>query len=251
MNKKKKKNIIKDYESEKDMQMIGCEPNSTPTYFHIMETVRNVLNEWGGYNRIPDISEIGEFVYSMDFDEDEYQEYLQDNELEDNDENKKTFIMDYVEFDFELLDSETYHSLGYYKLSYSDIENNFDEFGEPLACQVLNDCLKFGKGNIEKELLSSPSMNVDVNNPDSINMAAVKILPNGAYYKGCRGFILTNGVVVYTEAEHSHCMEIPGIKGTYDFVWKGNIRLIKDSINVWVKPTIEQKIVVCYKMLCK
>lgn len=45
MNKKKKKNIIKDYESEKDAQMIGCEPNSTPTYFHITEMLKKIIRE--------------------------------------------------------------------------------------------------------------------------------------------------------------------------------------------------------------
>ena len=240
MNKKRKKNIIKDYESEKAEQMIGCEPNSTPTYFHIKEAVKNVLNEW--YNRnIPDISEIGEFEYYLDFDEDEYMEYLQDNELEDNEENKRTFIMDYSEFDINFYDSETYHQFGSARMSYSEIEDSFGEFGEALAAQILNDCMKYGQGRIEKNELLYSKITVDVNDPNSINVAAVKILPNGEYYKGCRGFILTNGVVVYTEKEHNHCSEIPGIKGTVDFIKRGNIRVLMDSIDVWTKPTIEQK----------
>jgi hypothetical protein len=39
---------------------------------------------------------------------------------------------------------------------------------------------------------------IDVNNPDELNSIAIKMLPHGDYYKDCRGFILTNGDIIYT-----------------------------------------------------
>lgn len=236
---KKRKNIIKDYESEKDEQMIGCEPNSTPTYFHIQETVKKILKEWTFYQNIPDITEIGEFVFNWDFHEDEYIEYLEDNELEDSYESKKSFAMECGEFDFEFMDSVYFHECGSATLTYDDILNKFDEFGEPLANYVIDTCLEKGGGRIEKcELLSYNNFNV--NNPDELNAMAVKLLQHGSYFEGCRGFILSNGVIVYTPSEHNQSSIIPGINGTFDFIKKGNIRVTLDGLDICKPPTQQQ-----------
>ena len=69
---------------------------------------------------------------------------------------------------------------------------------------------------------------------------AVKLLQHGGYYKDCRGFILTNGEVVYTPAEHNQCSIIDGVNGTFDFIRLGNIRVLSQSIDLSKMPTREQ-----------
>lgn len=230
---------------EDDEYMIGSEGQKgdrNMNYSHVMlkETLNKLLCEWGR-NSVPDISQIGEFVYDMDFDEDEYQEYLQEWELQDTLEEKIKYIKENVYFNFEFLDNVYHHTLSYAELSYDDIEN-IDEVGEELAKVVLKDCLEDGNGRIEKILLFNDDINID--DPKELNAAALKILPHGGYFKGCRGFILTDGNIVYTEAEHNHCSEIPGIKGTVDFIKRGNIRILTDSMDVWTKPTVQQRRVI-------
>lgn len=185
---------------------------------------------------IPDISEIGEFVYTWDFDEEEYAEYLQENEEEHNDNTLLQYIMDNVSFDFEFLDNETFHTFAWESMYYQEIEDNF---GEDFAREVLDDCKNKGEGRIET--ISFFDNEIDINNPNELNAEAVKLLPHGDYFKDCRGFILSNGEVVYTPLEHNHCTAINGIKGTYHFITLGNIRVLQNSIDIGKEPTQQQR----------
>ena len=195
--------------------------------------IKNFLNE----GTIPyDISQIGEVVCTLEFDEDYYNDYLEENGLVDNQEVREQYIKEYCEYSVEFTDSETYHSMGgFCSLTYEDLYN---EFGEKLANDVFVECMDGKEHRFEVGAYDNET--VDLNNPDSINASAIKHLMHGEYYKDCRGFILTNGVVVYTEAEHNHCSQIPGVNGTFHFLKLGNIRVLNHSIDIANKPTNAQ-----------
>ncbi len=196
---------------------------------------------------VPDISEIGEFVYEWDFDDDSYAEYLEECELDNTEEVLDEYIRENVSFDIAFMDSDTFHEFSHESMSLGDIE---DAFGSKFADIVLSDCKKDGEGRCESYVLFEDE-EVDVNDPKSLNDAAKRVLRSGDYYKDCRGFILSDGTVVYTPAEHNQCTMISGVKGTVHFIKLGNIRVLSHSIDVGKKPTEEQvevlrKVISCY-----
>ena len=75
---------------------------------------------------IPDISQIGEFVYSWDFDADEYNEWIEEADLDNTEETLMDYINNNVSFDIEFLDNETFHGFEFETMSLEEIE---DEFG--------------------------------------------------------------------------------------------------------------------------
>lgn len=183
-----------------------------------------------------DMSMVGQVNYSWDFDEDEYNEYLQENGLENNQKVFEEYINDYVEFEIEYLDNDTFHTMNCEYLNYYDVIENF---GEKMAMKMVRDCQTRGEGSFETYELYDE--NVDINNPKELNDIAVKLLQHGKYYKDCRGFILTNGEVVYTPSEHNQCTIIDGVKGTFHFISLGNIRVLQQSIDLSKAPTKEQR----------
>lgn len=185
-----------------------------------------------------DISEIGAINCQLNFDEDEYQEYLSDEKLTDTEDTRNYFIREYCNYDVEFLDSDTLHSMDYETMTIDEIE---EEFGEAIARDVFEEC-KDGKEH-EYEILAYRNNEIDINNPAELNAEAVKVLRHGGYFKNCRGFILTNGTIVYTDAEHNMCSRISGVKGTYHFIELGNIRLLDHSVDMTKRPTKEQRIV--------
>ena len=190
------------------------------------------------YNNIPDTNTIGGFNYSWDFDRDEYEDWLLDEEMEDSPEAYKEYIENNVTFTCEYVDHETLHSTGEYAdFSYEDL---IDEYGERVAKSIRED-LESGtkEGFMDKMDLFDEEF--DVNDPYELANAAMKILPHGEYFKDARGFILANGVVVYTDAEHNECGMIPGVDGTFHFIRLGNIRVLPNGIDIGKKPTREQK----------
>ena len=184
-----------------------------------------------------DLDGVGKVEVTWDFDEDEYLEWLSDNELENNEASLNEYILDYVTFELEYFDNDTYHHMGYDSVDYSDLE---DGFGEKMASKILTWLKKDGQYDFETSELYNDE-EFDVNNPDDLNRIAMKILNYGEYYKDCRGFILTNGVIVYTPAEHNMVSQIDGIDGTFDFIRRGNIRLLNQSIDLAKEPTREQR----------
>lgn len=188
-----------------------------------------------------DISEIGAINLTLDFDEDFYQEYLTDFNLQDSEQERIRYIKEQdVEFEVDYLDSEYFKSMGVYgTMTYNDIAENF---GEKLANAAIVDCLD-GKEHTF-EIQEYQEDDIDINNPAELNAIAVKYLKHGEYFKDCRGFILTNGIIVYTDIEHNQSSKIPGIKGTFDFIKLGNIRTSNHGIDIAKMPTSNQFIVI-------
>lgn len=201
-----------------------------PTLFIFIYMKYNLLNE------NIDLSEVGQIWYEWDFDREEYEDYLAEEGLQDNQETLMEYINDCVSFEIDLKDNETFHSMGLgMSLDYNEL---CDEFGEGGANTILNDCMRNGEGYIEtSELLSSE---IDINNPTSLNQQAKALLSHGDYFKGCRGFILTDGTVIYTESEHNEVTRIYGIESKFQFIRLGNIRIMPQSIDLSKEPTEEQ-----------
>ena len=183
-----------------------------------------------------ELNDYGMIEYSWDFDEDEYHEYLEEDSLEDSAETLEEYIHDNVRFEVEFFDNETFHQVKCEDYYYDDLEDAFDE---KVARIIINDCKKSGKGKLEISCLYDDE-ELDLNDNEQVNDRAMKVLSYGNFYEGCRGFILTNGVVVYTPAEHNQCTAINGVKGTFDFIRMGNIRILDHSIDIGKYPTESQ-----------
>ena len=69
-----------------------------------------------------DISEIGAINCQLNFDEDEYQEYLSDEKLADTEDTRNYFIREYCNYDVEFLDSDTFHRMDYETMTIDEIE---------------------------------------------------------------------------------------------------------------------------------
>ena len=85
-----------------------------------------------------DISEIGQIDCTLNFDEDWYEDYLRENNLEDSDSVRMEYVKEHCDYDVNFLDSDTYHSMGYETMTYDEI---VDEFGENIANAVLKYCM--------------------------------------------------------------------------------------------------------------
>ncbi len=182
-----------------------------------------------------DLTEIGSIEVSSQFDEELYSDYLSENGIVDTPEERLKYIKDECYYDVEFFDSETFHSIGYEQMMLWEIE---DEFGEQMASDILKDCMD-GRSH-EYEVLAYMNDSVDINNPTELANAAMKYLRSGNYFKNCRGFILSNGVVVYTDSEHSMCTRIPGVTSTSHFIELGNIRVLDHSVDIAKNPTAKQ-----------
>ena len=216
---------------EKDEFEIGGEGGNND-FFHVNEgyTTSKLSNI--------DLSEVGRVDYQFDFDEDEYKEWLEDNELVDSEESKLKYYTEEYLYEVTYYDNQTYHYMDSDQMvAYDDLE---ELFGEGMAKEILKTCMTDGSGHFDTEDLYSEG-DYDVNNPEELNDIAMKILPHGEYFKDCRGFILSNGVVVYTEGEHNDVLRIPGIDSKWQFIELGNIRLLPNSIDIGAEPTREQE----------
>lgn len=183
-----------------------------------------------------DLDGVGEVEITWDFDEDEYKETLEELEVGES-YSVDSYIKEYVTFNVETFDCETYHHISYETLDYNDLE---ETFGEKKTLQIIDDLKENGTSRFEISELYN-DLDYDVHNPDELNDIAMKLLKHGEYYKDCRGFILSNGVVVYTPLEHNMVSVIDGVNGTFDFIKLGNIRVLQKSIDLCKKPTIEQR----------
>ena len=231
---------INEASAEVDEFELGQETNNPPVggnYCHVEESI-----EEGGYGCTIsnyDMSEVGEVqCEDWTYDEEEYQEWLVDNELQDTLENKIAYIEDYnVEFDISFFDNQTYHLMGGDWAYYDDL---VEVFGERMAKQIETEMLQYGKSKFDTSDLYSDAT-YDINNPQELNDIAMKLLPHGEYYQNCRGFILTNGVIVYTEGEHNDVQRIPGINSKFQFIELGNIRILDHAVDIGKEPTWEQE----------
>ena len=197
------------------------------------------INESNNLNYI-DLSEVGLVEYEWYFDEDEYNEWLQDNELVNSEEARNQYYKEDVTYGVEYYDNETFHYMASdQNLMYDELE---DLFGKKMASQMLSNCIENGGGKFETyEIYEDESY--DINNPQELNDIAMKLFSHGEYYRDCRGFILSNGVVVYTPSEHNEICRIPGVDNKFDFIELGNIRVLPNSIDIGAEPTSEQEAV--------
>lgn len=207
----------------------------------LYDTSGNLISEgrYGHSISNYDMSEVGEVqCEDWTYDEEEYQEWLVDNELQDTLENKIAYIEDFnVEFDISFFDNQTYHLMGGDWAYYDDL---VEVFGERMAKQIETEMLQYGKSKFDTSDLYSDTA-YDINNSQELNDIAMRLLPHGEYYQNCRGFILTNGVIVYTEGEHNDVLRIPGINSKFQFIELGNIRILDHSVDIGAKPTWEQE----------
>ncbi|MCF0218712.1 MAG: hypothetical protein HUK14_02935, partial [Muribaculaceae bacterium] len=187
-----------------------------------------------------DMSNIGEMVYESDFDKDFYQEWLEDNELKDSEKNRTDYWKENVTFEIGLLDNETYHQFDAVSMSYDDM---VERYGTKIADKILSDTMKKGEGRLEPILYISND-ELDVNDREALNAEAKKLLPQTPYFKGVRGFVLSDGTIINTEMEHNKITSIPGIDDKFQFVKLGNIRILDSAINLSDIPTDEQKKVI-------
>lgn len=199
-------------------------------YQNINESYNSIMNT--------DLSNVGQVDYEWYFDEDEYNEWLQDNELVDSEEVRMQYYKEEVTYGVEYYDNETYHYMdGDQNLLFDDL---VDLFGERMANEMLSNCIKDGKGKFETYEIYADN-EYDINNPQELNDIAMKLFSHGEYYKDCRGFILSNGVIVYTPSEHNEICMIPGVSNKFDFIRLGNIRILPNSIDIGAEPTGEQE----------
>ena len=174
---------------------------------------------------------------ALNFDDDLYEEYLQDNDLQDTPEVKKEYAKNECDWDIEYLDGETWHACENKTLNYSEME---DDFGERLASEILNDCMDESEHSYEFDLYRDDD--VDIQNPKSLNAAAKKVMatvdsPCGKF----RGWILTDGTVLNAGWDHNACFRIsPEIKYREDFTKLGNVRFSDVSLEFGKYPTTEQ-----------
>lgn len=182
-----------------------------------------------------DLNEIGNVTFQLNFDDDYYNEWLSENGVTDSQQARFSFVRDCCDYDVEYTDSETYHHLGYATMTIDEIEN---VFGQKMAMNVLRSCMDGNEHTFEP--LEYQNDEVDLNDPKQLSDAAMKYLKYGKYFKGARGFILPNGVVVYTDSEHNMCTRIPGVNGTYHFIDLGCIRVLPNSLDMAKMPTTEQ-----------
>lgn len=231
---------VNEVRAEVDKYQLGQESDNPPmggNYAHAEETIKE---SYGNKISNIDLSEVGEVVCEdWTYDEEEYQEWLVENELQDTPESKRQYIEEefVVEFDITYLDNQTYHPMGGDWANYDDL---VEVFGEKMAKTIEAEMLTNGYYKFDIGDLYSDET-YDINNPQELNDIAMKLLPHGEYYKNCRGFILTNGVIVYTEGEHNDVQRIPGIDSKFQFIELGNIRILDHSVDIGAEPTWEQE----------
>lgn len=104
-----------------------------------------------------ELSEIGEIHCTLNFNEDWYNDYLQENGLSNSREILQDYVREECDYDIEYYDSETYHSMNEYDtMTIDEIEKNF---GKALAHDVFNECMEkkgaaYVKAGIERDRLS-------------------------------------------------------------------------------------------------
>lgn len=217
---------------EQDEFTIGSEGDGSMGFSHVIQE---------GCSFPYEMNEIGSVEPELDdFDEDYYEEWLQDEGLPDTEENKIRFIKDECSFALNLTDSEIYHHMD---TVYMDYDEMVDEFGQEMADDMFKACLQ-GKNTSFEPLMYTHDDEVDINDIKSIEADAKAKLKNGGYFKGVRGFCLTDGTIVYTDAEHNMITRVASINDKFEAVRKGWVRLLDKCVDVGTKPTYEQKMVI-------
>ena len=140
---------------------------------------------------IPDISTIGGFDYSWDFNVNDFAEWAEEEMGIPADESAFIRYLEdgYVTFTLEYVDHETRHSTGdYADLDYGGV---CDEYGKSVADEMVRFLATSGndEGFIDKDEMVEDE--IDLSNPDEVNRIALKYMPHGGYSKNARGIILS------------------------------------------------------------
>ncbi len=212
--------------------------------------VNNKLGE-GRYslNESMDLNGVGGINCYMDFDEEEYEEWLQEYGKQDTQETKTEYISDYCVFTVEFLDSETMHGMGQYQdMSYEEI---FENFGYKMACDIVESCMD-GKEHMFDFYDYADSDEFDLSNTEELNRRAKNVMtvvssPCGKF----RGWILSDGTVLDAGWDHNACFKISPnqIKYREDFTLLGNVRFSDVSLEFGKYPTSKQLSMV--RMFCE
>lgn len=196
----------------------------------------NSINESVGSIVGVDLSEVGSVSYDADFDEEAYNEWLSENDINDSPNSKFAYFKEYVTFNLEYFDNGTFHHMMYAEAYYDDLES---EFGKQIADKIVADCIEDGEGSFEtRELYEGDT--VDINDSNSVSEYAKKVFRHGEYHDGARGFILPDEVMIYTEWEHNAVASIPNVNDKFQFIRMGNVRVLPQSIDIGKEPTEEQ-----------
>lgn len=177
-----------------------------------------------------------------DFDEDDYLDWLENDcgGIQDTPELRIEYVKDYCTFTIQYLDINTMHPLGGYEtMSYDNI---FEEFGEKLGTDIVNDCLD-GKKHEYEFYEYQNNDEFDLSDRKELNNRAKNVMevvdsPCGLH----RGWILSDGTVLNAGWDHNACFKISPtqIKYREDFSLLGNVRYSNVSLEFGKYPTHEQ-----------
>ncbi len=186
-----------------------------------------------------DVFQYGELVYECDFDEDDYQDWLEDEGRQGTFEDKLEYFKENVGFEVTYYDSETYHPMhteSYY--SFDELEYDIDD--EAMCQQILKDCMENGEGRLEPIMFVNDD--IDIENPSEVIKQATRLFPTSEYFKNDRGFILTDGTYINgIGLDHSGAVQRISnkFKSHYDFARHGYIRC-GNGLEIGAMPTSEQ-----------
>lgn len=233
-----------------------ADKNLKPLYKNssISEVIKWVVTNYNQYNKVlressllnesRDLNGIGGIRCYSDFDEDEYIEWLQDNNKQDTPESKNEYLKDYVVFTVEYLDADTMHGMGEYDgMSYDEI---FDNFGDKMGSDIVNTCID-GRDH-EFDLYDYEDTDeFDLSNTQELNKRAKSVMtvvdsPCGKF----RGWVLTDGTVLDAGWDHNACFKISPNQIRYreDFTLLGNVRFSDVSLEFGKFPTQPQLVAV-------
>lgn len=183
-----------------------------------------------------DIDRADSFVYSQ-----EYTPDIEDfdiNDYESEDDMKEDMLRSYTFYIENVYDSYGNPLIDRgFEVDCDDVEKIFGS--EILQMMINNDGIN--RGGNTKEITIGVNTTPKSLSLKDVGDVAKKVMPTTEYFKGCRGFILYDGTIVETEAEHSMCAIIDGIKSTFHFIEIGNIRILNQSIDLAKEPTQQQR----------
>lgn len=196
-----------------------------------------VLHEAKDLNGVGGINCYLDMTY---YDEDEYQEWLQENGKQDTQETKLEYLKATCSFVVQYLDSMTMHPMGGYKdMSFDEI---YENFGEKMGNDIVNQCMDGRDHEFELyEYMNSDEF--DLSNTAEVNRRAKEIMPIVDNPCGrFRGWILTDGTVLDAGWDHiAACKISPSqLKYREDFTLLGNVRFSNVSLEFGKYPTWEQ-----------
>lgn len=182
------------------------------------------------------LDQIGGARCTLDFDEDDYQEFLRKYTLQDKPEMRSEFIKSQCMFEVEYLEPETYQGMGWENLSYKDI---MSVFGTQMGTDMVNGAIN-GEDKEYDKLEYTDDSEIDLSNPEAVIASAKQKIPVASNFSAARGWILTDGTILETMWDHDAVFRIPGVTSRIQFVQMGNIRYSNQWLQMAKYPTNQQ-----------